>query len=93
MSNLIVFGVIGLFAGAAVRLLYPGRQPGQILGSLALGAAGGLVGGMISWMVWPAVEGQFQSGNLFLSLLGAVVVLVAWAGVSYARSVSGSKRT
>lgn len=88
MWNLLVFAVIGLFAGAAVRLLYPGRQPMQILGTLVLGMAGALAGGMISWMNWPEVDGQFQTGNLSMSILGALIVIGVGAGVGYARRLS-----
>ena len=93
MTDLIVFAMIGLLAGAAARILYPGRQPGQILLTMLLGMGGAVAGGMISWTMWPAVEGQFQSGNLFWSLLGAMILLTFWAAIAYARSVSGSRTT
>jgi uncharacterized membrane protein YeaQ/YmgE (transglycosylase-associated protein family) len=31
MSNLLVFALIGLLAGLAARMLYPGRQPLRFL--------------------------------------------------------------
>ncbi len=89
MENLLIFAMTGLLAGAASRLLYPGRQPLHVIGTLALGMVGGLAGGVISWAPWPRVEGQFQSGNLILSLLGALIVIAFWAGVSYVRSLAG----
>src|ERR1700734_1680585 len=91
--NLLVFAVIGLLAGTAARMLYPRRQPLQILETLGLGVAGGLVGGTISWAFWPEVDGQFHSGNLGVSILGAFIVIVFWAGVSYARNLSGSRNS
>lgn len=87
--NLLVFAVIGLLAGAAVRLFYPGRQPLRILGTLALGVVGSVLGGMLSWSLWPEVDGQFSTGALLLSLIGAAFVLIVWAGLAYARRVSG----
>jgi uncharacterized membrane protein YeaQ/YmgE (transglycosylase-associated protein family) len=93
MWNLLVFALIGLLAGTAARMFYPGRQPTRILGTLVLGMAGGLAGGMFSWIFWPVVEGQFQSGNLILSVLGAVIVLATWAGVAYGRSLRGTRRS
>lgn len=89
MWNLVVFALIGLLTGAAVRVLYPGREPRRILGTLALGMAGALCGGMLSWIYWPSVDGQFQFGNLVTSLLGALTLLVLGAGVSYARRLAG----
>jgi uncharacterized membrane protein YeaQ/YmgE (transglycosylase-associated protein family) len=91
MWNLVVFAVIGLLAGAAARVLYPGRQTIRILETLGLGAVGGLVGGMISWAGWPEVDDQFQSGNLIVSILGAWAAIALGAGVSYARG-SGAYR-
>jgi uncharacterized membrane protein YeaQ/YmgE (transglycosylase-associated protein family) len=87
--NLVLFALIGLFAGAAARLFYPGRQFLKILGTLLLGMVGGLLGGLLSWAYWPEVDGQFSSGALWMSILGAVVVLVAWPGAVYARRISG----
>ncbi len=89
MWNLVVFAVIGLLAGAAARLLFPGREPMRVLATMALGATGGLIGGVISWANWPDVHDQFQSGNLIVSALGAFVAIAAGAGLSYARGIRG----
>jgi uncharacterized membrane protein YeaQ/YmgE (transglycosylase-associated protein family) len=91
MSSVFVFALIGLLTGAATRLLYPGRQPLRILATLALGMAGGLVGGMLSWKSGPAVDDQYHSRNLLLSVLGAAIVIASWAGLDYARSLSGRR--
>jgi uncharacterized membrane protein YeaQ/YmgE (transglycosylase-associated protein family) len=93
MWNLIVFALIGLFVGTAARMLYPGRQPMGILGTIVLGIIGALVGGMISYVYWPAVDNQFHSGNLLVSLLGAMVVIAFSAGVAYARRLNGYRAT
>jgi uncharacterized membrane protein YeaQ/YmgE (transglycosylase-associated protein family) len=85
MWDLVVFAVIGLLAGAAARLLYPGREPMKILGTLVLGMGGSLIGGLISWAIWPAVEGRLFFGALLTSLSGAMLVLAAWAIVVFAR--------
>jgi len=93
MWNLLVFAVIGLLMGAAARLLYPGRRFTHILGTMLIGMIGGAVGGMISWIWWPAVDGEFHTGNLTLSVLGAMIVIVLWAGVSYKRRLRGYRNT
>lgn len=86
--DLLVFAAIGLLAGAAARLLYPGRQAGEILVTVLLGATGALAGGMLSWSYWPYVNDHFHSGNLLISFLGAALVIVCSAGVAYARRVA-----
>jgi uncharacterized membrane protein YeaQ/YmgE (transglycosylase-associated protein family) len=93
MTTFLVFALIGLFVGAAARVLYPGRQPIHILGTMLLGIIGGLAGGLISWGSLPAEEGQFHSGNLLMSVVGAIIVIGFWAGVSYARNISGYRTT
>jgi uncharacterized membrane protein YeaQ/YmgE (transglycosylase-associated protein family) len=91
MLSLFVFAVIGLLAGSAARLFYPGRQPLHILGTLLLGMIGALAGGMFSWNYWPALEDQFDAGNLLLSTLGAVALILAWAGYAYKRNLAGPR--
>jgi uncharacterized membrane protein YeaQ/YmgE (transglycosylase-associated protein family) len=89
MWNLVVFAVIGLLAGTAARVFYPGRQPMRIMGTLVPGMVGALAAGLFSWIYWPAVDGQFQTGNLILSILGAILAIALWVGVAYSRSLSG----
>jgi uncharacterized membrane protein YeaQ/YmgE (transglycosylase-associated protein family) len=89
MWNLLVFAVIGLLTGAAARLLYPGRRIAHILGTMVIGMIGGMAGGMISWLWWPAEDGEFLTGNLILSVLGATTVIAFWAGVAYQRRLRG----
>lgn len=89
MWNLIVFAVIGLLTGAAARLAYPGRRSTRILSTMLIGIIGAVLGGMFSWIWWPAVNGEFHTGNFILSVLGAMVVIALWAGVAYKRSLSG----
>jgi uncharacterized membrane protein YeaQ/YmgE (transglycosylase-associated protein family) len=86
--DLVVFALIGLLAGAAARLFYPRREPMKVLGTLVLGMVGSLLGGLISWAFWPPVDGVFNGGALLTSLTGAAAMLVFWAGVAYARSIS-----
>lgn len=93
MWNVVVFAVIGLLAGSAARLLYPGRQPMHILATMLIGMIGAVAGGMMSWSLWPAVDGEFQTGNLILSVVGAMIVIAIWAIVAYQRSLSGYRHT
>jgi len=91
MWNLLVFAVIGLITGGAARLFYPGRQSSHILGTMLVGAIGAVLGGMFSWIWWSTVDGDFQTGNLILSALGALGGIALWAGVTYQRSISGQR--
>lgn len=93
MENFVVFVAIGLLTGAAARLLYPGRRSMHVLGTMLIGSIGAVVGGMISWSWWPAMDSEYQTGNLMLSVLGAMTAIVLWAGVAYKRSLRGYSNT
>lgn len=93
MWNLLLFAAIGLLAGAAARLLYPGRQPAHILGTMLLGMIGAIAGALFSWIWWPDVVGEFRSGNLIMSFGGAVLVIMLWAGFAYQRNLAGQRST
>ena len=90
MWNFIVFAVIGLLTGAAARLAYPGRRATRIAGTMLIGIFGAEFGGMISWIWWPNVAGELHTGNFILSVLGAMAVIVFWAGVAYKRSIGAT---
>jgi uncharacterized membrane protein YeaQ/YmgE (transglycosylase-associated protein family) len=88
LVNLVVFALIGLFAGAAARLFYPRREAAKILGTMVLGMVGSVLGGLLSWAFWPEVNGEFVTAALLMSVLGAVLVLVLWASLSYVRRIA-----
>jgi len=88
MWNLPVFVVLGFLVGAAARMFYPGRQTMRILNTLVLGVGGSLAGGMFSWLFWPSVAGQFQTGNLIMSIAGAGIVILIGAFVAYKRNLN-----
>jgi uncharacterized membrane protein YeaQ/YmgE (transglycosylase-associated protein family) len=91
VANLMCFALIGVIVGGAARVFYPGRHPMRILGTVVLGMVGSLVGGLVGWACFPAPDGQLTIGTLLMALLGAVLVLVFWAGGTYARSIGGSR--
>jgi uncharacterized membrane protein YeaQ/YmgE (transglycosylase-associated protein family) len=83
--DLVVFALIGLFAGGVVRLFYKGRQPLKVVGTLVLGATGSVLGGMVSWLAWPPDPDDFHTGALLMSLLGAGLTLAVWPIAVYGR--------
>jgi uncharacterized membrane protein YeaQ/YmgE (transglycosylase-associated protein family) len=86
--NLLVFTLIGVFAGGSARVFYAGRQPMKILGTVVLGMVGALLGGMLSWIIWPAAVDDIHTGALLLSLSGGLLTLVLWPSWVYFRSIS-----
>ena len=73
-----MFGVIGwiifgLIVGAIAKLLMPGRDPGGIIVTMALGIAGALLGGFIGRALgW---YGENDAAGFLMSLVGAVLLL------------------
>jgi uncharacterized membrane protein YeaQ/YmgE (transglycosylase-associated protein family) len=73
-----MFGVIGwiifgLIVGAVAKLLMPGRDPGGIIVTMALGIAGALLGGFVGRALgW---YGENDGAGFLMSLVGAVLLL------------------
>jgi uncharacterized membrane protein YeaQ/YmgE (transglycosylase-associated protein family) len=65
--------IVGLFVGAIARFLMPGKDPGGIITTIALGVAGsvavGLVGRELGWYE------TGRSAGMIASVIGAVVLL------------------
>ena len=73
-----MFGVLGwmlfgLIVGALAKLVMPGRDPGGIIVTMAIGIVGALMGGWIGRAVgW---YGPNDGAGFFMSLLGAILLL------------------
>ena len=80
---------VGLVAGALARLLVPGRDVIGIGGTVGIGIAGSFVGGFLGYVMFhhDAGHGAFQASGLIGSVIGAVIVLLAY------RAVSGHRAT
>ncbi|MBI1904008.1 MAG: GlsB/YeaQ/YmgE family stress response membrane protein [Planctomycetia bacterium] len=76
MSSLSVFALIGLFAGAAARLWYRGREIKSVLGTMLLGTVGSVLGGLLSWAWWPVADGRLHAAALATSFVGSVIAIV-----------------
>jgi uncharacterized membrane protein YeaQ/YmgE (transglycosylase-associated protein family) len=85
-----MFGVIGwilfgLIVGALAKLVMPGRDPGGIIVTMALGMAGALVGGFIGRSLgW---YGPNDGAGFFVSLLGAILLLWLYRMIVARRAV------
>jgi uncharacterized membrane protein YeaQ/YmgE (transglycosylase-associated protein family) len=73
-----MFGVIGwiifgLIVGIVAKLLMPGRDPGGIIITMALGIAGALLGGFIGRALGWYTENE--PAGFLMSLVGSVLLL------------------
>lgn len=76
--GIILWIIIGFFAGLIARAVVPGRQHMGLLATTLLGIVGSLIGGLAGTALWGRGQGQggFSPGGLVLSIVGAIVVLL-----------------
>jgi uncharacterized membrane protein YeaQ/YmgE (transglycosylase-associated protein family) len=85
-----MFGVLGwiifgLIVGAIAKLVMPGRDPGGIIITMALGIAGALLGGFLGRALgW---YGPNDGAGFFMSLLGAILLLWIYRMIVARRTV------
>ena len=73
MFGVIGWIVFGLIVGAIAKLLMPGRDPGGIIVTMALGISGAVIGGFVGRALhW---YGPNDGAGFFMSLLGAILLL------------------
>ncbi|MGV9880607.1 GlsB/YeaQ/YmgE family stress response membrane protein [Streptomyces sp. NPDC003006] len=72
--------VLGLLAGAAAKLLLPGRDPGGFIGTTVIGIAGAFIGGWISarYLDRPIVNHFYDGATWAAAIGGSLVLLVAY---------------
>jgi len=75
MFALISWITFGLIVGALARLVLTGSDPMGWLATLALCVVGSVIGGFASSMLWNRSV-EFQPGGFFLSLLGAILLVL-----------------
>ncbi|QES43271.1 GlsB/YeaQ/YmgE family stress response membrane protein [Streptomyces venezuelae] len=78
--GIISWVVLGLLAGAAAKLLLPGRDPGGFIGTTVIGIAGAFVGGWISarYLDRPIADDFYDGATWVAAIGGSLVLLVAY---------------
>jgi uncharacterized membrane protein YeaQ/YmgE (transglycosylase-associated protein family) len=73
MFGILGWIVFGLIVGAIAKLVMPGKDPGGIIVTMLLGIVGAVLGGFLGRAF--GLYGPNQSAGVFMSILGAFVVL------------------
>jgi uncharacterized membrane protein YeaQ/YmgE (transglycosylase-associated protein family) len=68
--------IIGLIVGAVAKLLMPGKDPGGVWITMALGIAGSIVATYLGQVIGWYREGQ--TAGFIMSVVGAIVLLVIY---------------
>ena len=79
--------VVGLIGGALAKLFMPGKDPGGLIITILLGIAGAVLGGFVA-VALDISNGvvDFDIGSIVLSIIGSMVLLLAY------RLVVGDRR-
>ena len=85
MFSVLGWIVFGLIIGAIAKFVMPGRDPGGIIVTMLLGIVGAMLGGFAGRAL--GMYGPEESAGIFMSIIGAVLVLAIY------RVVVGRKRT
>ena len=71
--------IVGFVVGLVARAIMPGVQHMGFIATTLVGIGGSVVGGLISRLFSkPKENAKFHPAGLFLSLIGAVIVLYLW---------------
>lgn len=76
MLSLLWEAIIGLIVGALAKLFMPGKDPGGIWITMALGIAGSIVATYLGQLIGWYQPGQ--SAGFIMSIAGAILLLVIY---------------
>jgi uncharacterized membrane protein YeaQ/YmgE (transglycosylase-associated protein family) len=76
MFSLLWEAIIGLIVGAFAKLLMPGKDPGGIWITMALGIAGSIVATYLGQLIGWYRAGQ--SAGFIMSVAGAILLLIIY---------------
>jgi uncharacterized membrane protein YeaQ/YmgE (transglycosylase-associated protein family) len=84
--NILWWALFGLIAGAIAKFLMPGKGPGGILVTIALGIVGAIVGGFIGAHLGFGDISGFDIRSMLLAVGGGVLVLLIYGLVTKGRA-------
>ena len=76
MFGILGWIVFGLIVGVIAKLLMPGKDPGGIIVTILLGIVGAVLGGYAGRAL--GLYGPADSAGIFMSIFGAIVVLLIY---------------
>jgi uncharacterized membrane protein YeaQ/YmgE (transglycosylase-associated protein family) len=76
MFGILGWIIFGLIVGVIAKLLMPGRDPGGFIVTMLLGIAGAVLGGFVGRAL--GLYGENEAAGLFMSIVGAVVLLLGY---------------
>lgn len=83
--DILLWILFGLVVGIVAKLIMPGRDPGGIIITIALGIVGALLGGWLGRALGLYQEGE--AAGFIMSVIGAIVILALYRFLMPARRV------
>ena len=84
--GILLWVVFGLIAGAIAKFLMPGKAPGGIILTIALGIIGAVIGGFIGTQLFSEGITGFNLRSMLLAVGGGVLVLFVYGLLARARA-------
>jgi uncharacterized membrane protein YeaQ/YmgE (transglycosylase-associated protein family) len=81
--GILLWIVFGLIAGVAAKWIMPGRDPGGIIVTVALGVVGAVIDGMIGSAVGFGGVSGFDIRSLLVAIGGALLLLTGYRLVAH----------
>ena len=77
MFHLIWYVVVGFVVGLVARAILPGADHMGLIATTVVGLVGSIVGGYLGHLIHaPAPGSRFHRAGFFLSIVGAIVLLL-----------------
>ena len=79
MNTIVVWLVLGLVAGALAKFIMPGKDPGGLFATIAIGIVGSFVGGYAGELLGLSTRtGGLSTESVGTAVLGALILLVGF---------------
>lgn len=76
--GILLWIVFGLIVGVLAKWVVPGRDPGGIIVTIALGIVGALIGGMIGTAIGFGGVSGFDIRSLLVAIAGTLLLLTGY---------------
>ncbi len=76
LTTTLEFLVFALVVGVIAKVLMPGKDPGQLIGTTVIGIGGGLIGGCLGGQV--GLSGDSDIIAFVFAIIGALTILMLY---------------
>ena len=70
--------IFGLLAGLIAKFIMPGKDPGGVFITIALGIAGAVIGGFIATQLGYGRVDGFNFGSFIVAVIGSLILLFGY---------------